>query len=245
MDIPNALVDERAMRQAAAFGLALVLLSNTMALFINGTGIGRERIYLPYALLLLAVALTWARRFGRLRWAEIGLGREHWGPSLAFGMLAGLGLAALLLLFLAFPFLLARPVRYREIQDLNLPGLLWRLGVELTLATVLTEEILFRGILQAFFKRSLKPTVALVATNTVFALWHLVPNALSLQQNTIALPLIPAGAAQVLGYLGSLIAVGIGGLILSVVRERTSHLAGSMVLHWVTVAAVTLALYSA
>jgi membrane protease YdiL (CAAX protease family) len=158
-------------------------------------------------------------------------------------MVSGLGLAIPLVIFLAFPFLLAQPVRYREIQDLDVIGLLWRLGVELTIATALTEEILFRGILQALFKRSLNTTQALISTNTVFALWHLVANALSAQQNALVLPLLPTAVAQIIGYLGSLIVVGIGGVVLSVLRERTNHLAGSIAMHWIVVAAMTILIY--
>ncbi len=148
-----------------------------------------------------------------------------------------------LVISLAFPVLLAQPVQYREIQSLDMFGLLWRLGVELTVATALTEEVLFRGILQALFKRSLGLTQALISTNVVFALWHLVINALSIQQNMLVLPLVPSVVAQVIGYLGSLIAVGMGGLILSILRERTHHLAASIIMHWVTVAAMTLLIY--
>ena len=107
----------------------------------------------------------------------------------------------------------------------------------------LPEEILFRGILQALYKRSLDTTRAILATNAVFALWHLVPSALSLQQNAVALPWVPAAASQAIGYLGSLVAVGIGGAALSLLREKTGHLAGSIAVHWVAVAAMTVMLY--
>jgi membrane protease YdiL (CAAX protease family) len=117
-------------------------------------------------------------------------------------------------------------------------------GVELTIATALTEEMLFRGVLQALFRRSLGTSSALIATNIVFALWHLAINALTLSQNAVALPFIPSAWAQVLGYLGSLIAVGIGGFILSILRERTNHLAASIVAHWVSVGAITVLVYA-
>ena len=231
------------MKQAAALSLALVLLSNSLALLIYAAGIDRQLVYVPWALVLLTAGLWWARGPSRLSWAEIGLSGGEWRRSAVFGMVSGLAFAAPLVIFLAFPFLLAQPVHYREIQDLDVVGLLWRLGVELTIATALTEEILFRGILHALFKRSLNTTPALISTNVVFALWHLVTNALSLQQNVLVLPLIPTVAAQVIGYLGSLVVVGIGGLILSVLRERTSHLAGSIAMHWVAVAAMTILIY--
>ena len=231
------------MKQSVALSLVLVLLSNSLALFIYAASIDRRFVYVPWALIVLTAALWWARGHNRLSWADIGLSEGSWRRSAVFGIVTGLGLAVPLVIFLAFPFLLSQPVHYREIQNLDVVGLLWRLGVELSIATALTEEILFRGILQALFKRSLNTTQAIISTNVVFALWHLVINALSVNQNVLVLPLIPTVAAQVIGYLGSLIVVGIGGLVFSVLRERTNHLAGSIGLHWVTVAAMTLLIY--
>ncbi len=228
------------MKPVLAFGLALVLLANGLTWSIHATGISRDLVYVPWSLLLLTAALWWSRASAGLTWADIGLAGGPWQRSAALGALGGLAVAVPLVPFLAFPFLLSQPVQYGEIQGLDLPGLFWRLGVELTLATALTEEILFRGILQALFKRSLSANWALISTNAVFALWHLAANALSLQQNPVALPFISPVAAQVLGYLGSLVAVGVGGLILSLLRERTHHLAGSIAMHWVAVAAMTL-----
>ncbi len=231
------------MKQVFALSLALVLFSNGLTLFIQATGIDRQLVYVPCTLVLLTVALWWTYASRGPSWAEIGLSGP-WRRSAIVGALSGLVLAFPLLIFLAFPVVLAQPVHYREIQNLDVLGMLWRLGVELAVATALTEEVLFRGILQALFKRSLSTTRALVSTNVVFALWHLAINALSVQQNPLALPWIPPAAAQLLGYLGSLIAVGIGGLILSILRERTNHLAGSIAMHWVTVAAMTVVVYT-
>jgi membrane protease YdiL (CAAX protease family) len=231
------------MKQAVAFSLTLFFLSNGLALFIYAAGIDRQLLYVPWTVVVLTAALLWARGPGKLSWAEMGLSGRPWPRSALIGTLSGLVLAVPLLIFLAFPFLLSEPVQYREIQNLDVLGLVWRLGVELTIATALTEEILFRGILQALFRRSLNTTRALVSTNVVFALWHLVINALSLQQNMLALPLFPTVVTQVIGYLGSLIVVGIGGAILSTLRERTNHLAGSIAMHWVMVAAMTILIY--
>ncbi len=138
------------MKQAVALSLVLIFFSNGLAWFIYTTGIDRQLVYVPCVLVLLIAVVWWARRSG-VSWAEIGLHGEQWSRSAAVGTVSGLGLAVLLVIFLAFPFLLAQPVRYREIQNLDTVGLLWRLGVEVTIATALTEEILFRGILQALF----------------------------------------------------------------------------------------------
>ncbi len=231
------------MRRAIGLSIALVVLSNSITSFIYLTGIDRQAVYFLWAIAVLAMVLWWARHSARLSCEELGLGGKQWKSSAVIGVLVGGLLAIPSVAFLAFPFLLAEPARYREIQDLSLLGLLWRLGAELTIATALTEEILFRGILQALFKRSLNAPRALIATNVVFALWHLAINALTLQQNAVVLPFVSAALAQALGYLGSLLTVGIGGVVLSILRERTNHLAGSIAAHWVSVAAMTILVY--
>ncbi len=234
---------ERDQIRAIALTLVLLVLSNGISTFIYFARVDRQPVYFVWAGMMLVAAYWWARRSAQLDWSELGLSARGWQRSAAIGLLVGCLLALPALIFLAFPFLLAEPARYREIQDLGLPGFLWRLGIELTIATALTEEVLFRGILQALFKRFLNTARALVSTNIVFALWHLAVNALTLQQNVVVLPFLPTALAQAVGYLGSVITVGIGGLILSILRERTNHLAGSMVAHWVVVAALTMAVY--
>lgn len=236
--------DANAMRRAIGLSLALIVLSNSITLLIYLTGVDRQSVYFVWAIVVLAAVAFWARHFAKLGGEELGLHGKHWKRSAVSGMVIGCLLAIPSLTFLAFPVLLAEPARYREIQDLSRMGLLWRLGLELTISTALTEEILFRGVLQALFKRTLKATGALIATNIVFALWHLAINALTLSQNTVLLPFIPSAWAQVLGYLSSLIVVGIGGFILSILRERTNHLAASIVAHWVSVAAITVLVYA-
>ena len=231
-------------RRAIGLSLALIVLSNGITASIYHTGVERRFVYFVWAVLVLATVLWWARHCARLTNEELGLGRKRWKRSVIIGGLIGCLLAAPSVAFLAFPFLLAEPVRYREIQSLNLAGLLWRLGAELTIATALTEEVLFRGILQALFKHALNTGRALIATNSVFALWHLAANVLTLQQNAVVLPFVPTVLAQTIGYLGSLLAIGIGGVILSILRERTNHLAGSIVAHWVSVAAMTVLVYA-
>jgi len=231
------------MRRAIGLSIALIVLSNGITAFIYLSGVDRQLVYFLWTVVVLAIVSWWARHSVRLGCAELGLCGRQWKRSAVIGALVGCLLAIPSVVFLAFPFLLAEPARYREIQDLGLLGLLWRLGAELTIATALTEEILFRGILQALYRRSLSTTNTLIATNVVFALWHVAANALTLQQNMVALPLIPGAVAQAIGYLGSLIAVGLGGMILSILRERTNHLAGSVVAHWVSVAAITILVY--
>lgn len=232
------------MKQAIGFGSVLVLLANAFALFLYVAGISRQWVYLPWGLLLLTTSLIWARRRAGLGWSDLGVSGNNLKQSIRTGALVGLGLSIVLVVFFLFPVVLTGPVRYSSIEELDSIGLVWRLGVDLTIAVALTEEVLFRGILQALFRQALSVRGAVVATSITFALWHLVVNALSLQQNPVTLLGLPSQVALGLGYVGALVAVGAGGGILSTLRERTGNLAGSVLVHWAADAVMTLVIYA-
>lgn len=227
---------------ALAFGLVLVLLSNTFAWLVQAASIDRDVVYTPWALLLLTASLNWAFRGARLTWADLGITRA-WKKSAALGVVVGLVMCVGLAMFFLFPIILTGPVRYRSIEQLSGPGLAWRLGIELPIAVAFTEEVLFRGILQALFRRYVAVSRAIASTSIVFSLWHIVVNFQSMLQNPLALPFIAPEIGFTLGYIGALAAVGIGGVILSLLRERTGHLAASIIVHWLADAVMTVVVY--
>jgi len=232
-----------ATHHAIGLSVAAILFANGLTLFMVNAPLGRDLIYMPASVSLLAMVVGWARHDARLTWEDIGLTRRGWLTSMVVGGFVGLVMVVPSLIFFAFPFAITDHVHYAEIERLDFAGFLWRVGAEAIIATAFTEEFIFRGVLQSLYKRSLGATRAIVATNVVFMLWHLVPNVLTLQQNPVVLPFVSNVVAQSIGYLGSLIAVAFSGFVFSVLRERTKHLAGSIVAHWVAVAMMTIAIY--
>ena len=59
--------------------------------------------------------------------------------------------------------------------DVGVGSMLWRVLVVIPIATVLVEEVVFRGVLLGLLQRLLPALRALVASAVVFGLWHLLP----------------------------------------------------------------------
>jgi membrane protease YdiL (CAAX protease family) len=231
------------LKLALILGACLILFSNGLALFLRLTGFDRQYFYVPLSVILLSAICVWAKNVGGVSLRDIGLTLSGILRSVLIGLVVGMVMAGPALVFLGFPVLLDTPPNYVEIDRLSVAGFVWRVGVEATIATALTEEIIFRGVLQTLFARSLGIVRAVTATTIVFVLWHLVTNALTLGQNTVTLPLLPSTVSQALGYFGSLLVVGVAGLVFSIVRIRIGSLVGSVMAHWVSVAAITIFLF--
>jgi membrane protease YdiL (CAAX protease family) len=152
---------------------------------------------------------------------------------------SGLVMALPALAAFAFPPLLPAPIEYRPVAALALPQFLWKVLVEVPLATALCEEVAFRGVLQALFQGRVSPVPSIIATNITFALWHVVVNHRTVfETNVTAAPhLVPLALAA--GLAG----VFAGGVLFSLLRRCTGNLAGSIVAHWMVDALMLAMLY--
>jgi membrane protease YdiL (CAAX protease family) len=209
---------------------------------------GFDRILYDLASLVLLVVLgSWFALFRRDELAGLGVQRRGLVHSAMWGVLLGLGLAVLPLLFLflfsAFPVLLGGPVHYPAITEMSRAQLLWELLVRVPIVTVLLQEFVFRGLLQRRFTLALGFWRSIFTANTFFSAWHLVIAWDAVSQQQIALPFLPPLAFHLLGYVGALAVVLIGGMVLSLLRWRTDNLAGPIAAHWLVVALLTVMLY--
>ena len=190
-------------------------------------------------LLLLGGLLWHARR----AWSEIGLTRAGLGKSAFTGLVTGFVLATPPLVFFAFPILLSGPVRHQEIASLSSQEYWLRVVFEVPLFTALFEEVAFRGVLQTRWSALLGAARGMIAANIFFAAWHLVVMTDSIQQTDLDVPFLPPLAEYGLAFVVGLSAVFIGGMALSWLRHLTQNLAGSILAHWLVVAAMVTALY--
>ena len=106
--------------------------------------------------------------------AELGFDRTDLGQGLRTGSIAalccstGIGIAA------------ALPPTRRFFLDARLKGMsrkevLYQAGLRIPVATALTEEIMFRSVLQALFARNHSLRTTLTWTSFIFGLWHILP----------------------------------------------------------------------
>lgn len=109
----------------------------------------------------------------------------------------------------------------------------WRVLVEIPLATVLLEELVFRGWLLRSWHASTRSEVTAVAvTSIAFGLWHVVPELHRTGSASSAVIAVAATAAA-------------SAFVLCPLRLRTSSLLAPALLHWFVNAGVVLALFVA
>lgn len=187
----------------------------------------------------LTVAVIVLTRAGpRLTAQELGLVRQGSARAAAVGLLVGLGASLPAIVVLRFPPLLEAPVRYAPLADVPLEALLLRALVVMPLDTAIPEELAFRGALLAWLRRGHGVARCAIASSLVFAAWHVVIVAATLQRtNVLVDPLTSA-----LGMLAAFVALIAGGVAFAVLRTWTGRLAAPIAAHAAFNAAILLGL---
>lgn len=180
------------------------------------------------ALLLLAVA-----RASGLTWAELGL-----APSAALTGLA-YGAAAAGLVALVYAVGVAVPATRGAFKDSRFRDGAGAAGrhalVTVPLATVLFEEVAFRGVLWGLLAADHGTTWALLGTSVLFGVWHVTPG-LDLAESHTALG---GGSGTVRRsrwrvVAGAVAFTTVAGLALGLLRDLSGSLVAPAVLHWAT-----------
>jgi membrane protease YdiL (CAAX protease family) len=99
--------------------------------------------------------------------------------------------------------------------------MLFQVFVEIPIATVLLEELAFRGVVGGLLDRLLAPRWAIAWTSLAFGLWHVSPHAFTSLER--------AG-----GALGTIAATALAGACFHLLRRRSGSLVAPMLAHWGT-----------
>jgi membrane protease YdiL (CAAX protease family) len=222
----------------AAYGNAFT----AVAWHLEGQGPVYTVLSLGGPLALLAGVIAWHRwREGRPL-AELGLHARRWRADLFWGLLGGLGLAVLPLLWFLLPALQGRPsVQVAEVREASPEALLLRLLLFTPILVALVEEVAFRGLLLGRLRRTWpgRAWPALVLSSAAFALWHVTVNVLTLGETNVT----SAGMAPFpLAVAGGLLSVFVAGLVFGALSLHTGGLAAPWLAHWVVDALMLLAL---
>lgn len=127
----------------------------------------------PWVTMALGVAVAAVARAAAMSACELGLARD----AVPSGLRWGLGVVAVIVAVLAVAVLVPglQGLLEDDRADVALRSMLWRAVVVIPIATVLVEELLFRGVLLGLLERVLSAGRALVACAVAFGLWHLLP----------------------------------------------------------------------
>ena len=112
--------------------------------------------------------------------------------------------------------------------------------VRIPLGTVLTEEVLFRGVLYGIWNRVGRVRTALIGSSVAFGLWHIVPMLELLQKFGQSDPFHLAG-----WVVGGVLVAFLGGLLFCRLRIRCGSAYASMLAHWFISALYLLVLFLA
>ena len=174
--------------------------------------------HLTANVLLTAVVLGVAGA-GGLRAADLGLRRASLGSGFAYGgVVVGVVLAGLVVAVLVAP----RAFRDDRV-DVSWGRMLFEVLVEIPLATVMFEEVAFRGVLLGLLRKRLPTWPAVVVSALLFGLWH-VDGVLHRHDG-------PGLAAAV---AGTVLATTVAGLGFAWLRVRSDSLVAPMLAHWAT-----------
>lgn len=127
----------------------------------------------PWITIALGIAIAGVAAAAAMSATELGLDRASFPSGLRWGLAVVGIIAAGLVIALAVPDL--RSLLEDDRADVPLRSMLWRTLVVIPVATVVVEELLFRGVLLGLLQRLLSAGRALVVCAAVFGLWHLLP----------------------------------------------------------------------
>lgn len=197
------------------------------------------RAYVPANLVATLGLVAMARRYG-CTWDDLGLKLSHIRKGFRLGLT---GVAASTALAVAVggnqrtrKYLLDQRAAGQRRDDI-----VFRVLVRLPLGTALFEEVAFRGVIDAIWRRSgAAKREAAIAAAIAFGLWHLIPGTQALTGNPlderIGSPGSRAGVVVIGAFLTSLSSLGF---------TRMRELSGSLLAPWMTHAAINSAGYLA
>lgn len=206
----SALTADRRGRIALVITAVLVLLAGTRVLLTFGP-VGTGLVVGPVTALLLVVL---ARRAG-LSWDDLGLSRRAVRRGVQWAAIAGLVVAAVLLVGVAVPWIRSAflDVRYQ----LDAGSALVTALLVIPVSTILLEEVAFRGVLFGLLHQRRRTAWAFGFSSTLFGLWHLFPSVFA---STFV------SVAAVVGVTAGL------GLLLCELRRRSGSLLAAVGGHW-------------
>ena len=187
--------------------------------------------YVVLNLVATAVTLTWVRRAGLDR-AALGLRRV----DLAAGARLGGGAATIVVVALGVALAAGDrlgPLALLLEDDravLGTGALLFAVLVRIPLGTVVFEEVVFRGALDAAARARLPAGRALTLSAITFGVYHVPPTLVALRINGIA-PLSVAGLGTMVGAVAT---TTVAGLAFSWLRQRSGSLLAPMLAHLAT-----------
>lgn len=188
---------------------------------------------LTLSIVAAGVLLLLGRASG-LSWGQLGLGRAHLKPGLRWGGGVVLVVALVYLVGVLFP--ATRTAFLDPRYHFSVPQALLTAFVMIPLGTVLLEEVAFRSVLWGMLSRHMSQWRVLLASSSLFGLWHVFPSLSFASSNQAFADAVPATgpAATMIAVTGTVLFTALGGVVAGALRHRSGSVLASAGMHWAT-----------
>jgi membrane protease YdiL (CAAX protease family) len=211
-----------------------------VAAFLGAAALVTHLVAIPPVMegVALSAVVLAAAALRRLGSADLGLARATWPAGARLGVTAGLLVIGAFVVALAVPAL-------RDLVTAP-PGRTWGGGVVVALvviplATVVPEELAFRGLLWGDLHRAYGDRIATIAASALFGLWHVTAALTESPANSAVDAATGAGAGSTaLRVVGIVVVTALAGAVLAELRRRSGSLLAPALTHWALNGAGTL-----
>lgn len=190
--------------------------------------------YIPWNCSVAVVLVALAIRADGCSADDLGLASRRLPDGLRWGAAVSAGLLGVYLVGLALP--MTRDLFNDDRADVGTAALLWRTLVAIPLGTVLMEEIAFRGVLPAMFRRRTAAHAngalrADIYAALLFGVWHVLPSLDLTESNKAVGDLLPGPLGVVAAIAAGVAGTATAGMVLSWLRNRSGSLAAPAMVH--------------
>ncbi len=191
-----------------------------------------EALYVPWNLAMAGLLVLLALRVDGRSVDELGLSRDRLPAGLRLGGTV-VGLVAVTMLVGAI-----LPGTRELFDDARLDGataadVAYDALLRVPFGTVVLEEVAFRGVLPAVLAARTTTRNALIVSQGLFGLWHVLPSLHLAERNDIAEDLFGRGAT-VAPVVFAVASTAGAGVVLWLLRRWSGSLAAPMLTHWST-----------
>jgi len=216
-------------RWPMAVVLSTLIVSNVMA-----NQVIPSWMYVPWNCGVATILLVTAIRFDGRSPDQLGLASRRVPDGLRWGGAVSVGLLSVYLLGLALPF--TRDLFQDDRADISLGALTWQMLVMVPFGTVLMEEVAFRGVLPAMFRRRFTrhdngPLRADLLAALLFGFWHVLPSWNVNEVNPVFRDLLPGPLGRAAAITAGVVGTGAAGMGLSWLRNRSGSLVAPVMMH--------------
>lgn len=177
-----------------------------------------------------AAAIALLAQASGLTLRDLGLDRAHLGRGLRWAAYCTLAIAAGITIVLLMP---GGPAVFADARFPDLSSAAYTALIVVPFATVLPEELLFRGVLDGALHRRLGPRAAYAVGALAFGGWHAITSLSLASGNHTVRGVVGDGAfGRIVCTAGVVAVTSVAGLGLSWLRRRTGSLLAPIGLHW-------------